>query len=263
MKPFVSIITITYNADKVLKKTIDSVWGQKNKNFEYIIIDGNSKDDTLNIIQQYENVRYDSLQAAKERTESDNSKIHWISEPDSGLYNAMNKGIEVAKGEFLWFINAGDKIYDDNTIENIISVWKNQPQADVIYGQSLIIDENDKPLGERHKIAPEKLTKKSLLNGLVVCHQSILVKKEIAPFYQLKYRITADYDWVCKVLESSTSNCYVPEYLSRFMVAGVSSQQRKKALLERYHIMKSHFGLWATLWAHCKIVIKYPFTVKY
>lgn len=263
MKPFVSIITITYNADKVLKKTIDSVFNQKNKNFEYIIIDGNSKDDTLNIIQQYENIRYDSLQAAKERTESDNSKIHWISEPDSGLYDAMNKGIKLAKGEFLWFINAGDKIYDEHTIENIISIFANQPQSDVIYGQSLIIDEDDKPLGKRHKIAPEKLTKRSLLNGLVVCHQSILVKKEIAPLYDLTYRITSDYDWVCKVLTNSRRNCYIPEYLSRFMVAGVSSQQRKKALMERFHIMKSHFGLGATLLAHFKIVIKYPFTTKY
>lgn len=263
MRPFISIITITYNADKVLKKTIDSILNQKNKNFEYIIVDGSSKDNTQNIIQQYKNVRYNNLQTAKERTESNCSSIHWISEPDSGLYDAMNKGIELAKGEFLWFINAGDKIYDENTVENIISIFANQPQSDVIYGQSLIIDEDDNPLGERHKIAPQKLIKRNMLNGLVVCHQSILVRKEIAPLYDLKYRISADYDWVCKVLTISKSNCYVPEYLSRFMVAGVSSQQREKALIERFHIMKSHFGLWATLLAHLKIVIKYPFTTKY
>ena len=78
----------------------------------------------------------------------------------------------------------------------------------------------------------------------------------------LQYRISADYDWVCNALSVSRKNCYIDNYISRFMIAGVSAQQRKKSWLERYHIMKKHFGFPATCWAHLKIIAKYPFSSK-
>lgn len=254
MTPKLSIITITFNAQRFLPKTIDSILAQTCHDFEYIIVDGKSKDATVEIIQDYERRIQDSERPFP---------IRWVSEPDKGLYDAMNKGIKMANGDFVWFMNAGDKIYNERTVETILKNLEASPTADVIYGQSLIIDENDNPLGERHKIAPKVLTRKSLLNGLVVCHQSILVRTSIAPDYDLSYKIAADYDWTCKVLTASKNNLYIDEYLSRFMTAGVSSKQRKKAWKERYTIMKRHFGLCATLWAHFKIVVRYPFTTKY
>lgn len=254
MKPKISIITITFNAERFLPKTIDSILSQTNHDFEYIIVDGKSKDTTVEIIQDYEN---------RIRNSKCPFQIRWISEPDKGLYDAMNKGMRMATGDFVWFMNAGDKIYNENTVATILKNLDANPDADVVYGQSLIIDENDQPVGERHKIAPRVLTRKSLLNGLVVCHQSILVRKSIAPDYDLLYKISADYDWTCKVLTTSRKNLYIDNYLSRFMTSGVSSTQRKKALMERYKIMKKHFGLCATLWAHFKIVVRYPFTVKH
>ncbi len=254
----ITIITITYNAGKFLEKTILSVLNQTNKNFEYILVDGNSKDNTLDIIKQYESYigegRFGDFPAAQYR---------WISEPDKGLYDAMNKGMKMAKGEFLWFINAGDKIYNENTIGEIYKRMDEEDGFDVIYGQSLMIDEKDIPLGERHKIAPKVLTKRSLLNGLVVCHQSIIVRKNIAPDYDLQYKISADYDWTVKVLEKSRDNLYINNYISKFMIAGLSAQQRKKSWIERYRIMKKHFGICPTLWAHFVIILKYPFTRKY
>lgn len=259
-KPLVSVITITYNAESFLRNTMESVLNQSNKDFEYLIIDGNSKDGTTSIIQQYPNQKYDSFEAAMHRGDESHGKVVWISEPDKGLYDAMNKGLHLAKGGFVWFINSGDKIYDNTTMQQIADTYVQNAPCDVIYGQSIIINEDESIKGERHKIAPIVLTMNSMLNGLVVCHQSILVKKEIAPDYDLQYRIAADYDWTCKVLAKSQKNCYIDQYISRFMVAGVSSQQRKKAWKERYRIMKTHFGLFPTLWAHMIIAFHYPFS---
>ena len=260
MRPKVTVITITYNAERFLKNTIESVINQSNKEFEYLIIDGASKDGTADIIRLYDNTLYASFEEAEKRNPVFFPQICWISESDKGLYDAMNKGLHLAKGDFVWFINAGDKIYDNTTMQKIVDTVDANPDSDVIYGQSLIINEDESVRGERHKIAPKVLTRKSLLNGLVVCHQSILVRRDIAPDYDIQYRISADYDWVCKVLAKSRQNCYIDNYISRFMIAGVSAQQRKKSWTERYHIMKKHFGLPSTLWAHLKIVAKYPFS---
>lgn len=254
----ISIITITYNAETVLEKTMQSILNQTDKSFEYIIIDGASKDKTVEIIKKYE-----SLVAENQFDGFTTEQFRWISEPDKGLYDAMNKGIDMATGDFLWFMNAGDKIYDVETLSQIQTAISENPESDVIYGQSLIIDEDDQPLGERHKVAPKVLIRKSLLNGLVVCHQSIVVRKTIAPHYDLQYKVSADYDWTNKVLRKSKGNIYINDYLSRFMVAGLSAVQRKRSWKERYEIMKKHFGVIPTLWAHLKIVIKYPFTRKY
>ena len=85
----------------------------------------------------------------------------------------------------------------------------------------------------------------------------------IAPEYDLQYKISADYDWTIKVLDKSRWNLYINNYLSKFMIAGLSAQQRKKSWEERYRIMKKHFGVCHTLWAHFMIILKYPFTRKY
>lgn len=245
-----TIVTITYNAERFIEGTMLSVLGQTYRNFEYILVDGGSKDHTVEIIQR--------LAAA-----NPDVPIHWTSEPDKGLYDAMNKGLNRATGDFVWFMNAGDKIYDENILQIMADAYAQHPDSDVIYGQSLIIDEQDKPLGERHKIAPANLTRKSMLHGLVVCHQSILVRPTVAPQYDLQYRISADYDWVCKVLAKSRGNLYINQYISRFMTSGVSAQQRTRSWKERFRIMKRHFGLCRTLWAHFLIIAKYPFTKKY
>ncbi|HOF16310.1 MAG TPA: glycosyltransferase family 2 protein [Bacteroidales bacterium] len=255
--PIVTIITITYNAEIVIEKTIQSVLNQTYSDFEHLIIDGKSTDGTIAIVEKYEaDIRNGNYAIFPHQ-------FRWISEPDTGLYHAMNKGIELAKGNYIWFMNAGDKIHANDTLEKIAKKINENQNPTVLYGQSLIIDQNDRPLGERHKIAPSDLHLNHMLNGLVVCHQSILVKRDKAPLYDLQYRIASDYDWVIKVLMQSESNIYMDDYLSNFMIAGTSSVNRKRAWKERYCIMKKHFGLCKTLWAHFKIVLKYPFTRKY
>lgn len=254
----ISIITITYNAEKFLEKTILSVLQQSNHDFEYLIIDGNSKDSTVDIIKQYEQKISEGLFQGVE-----NSQFNWISEPDQGLYDAMNKGILKSTGDFVWFVNAGDKIYSSETLQQIQELLDIESECDFIYGQSIMIDQEDREIGERHKIAPRVIHKKTFLQGLVVCHQSVLVRKNIVPDYNLEYKIASDFDWVIKSIEKSVCQGYIDQYLSKFMIAGVSSQQRVSAWKERFTIMKMHFGLLQTLWAHLKIAIKYPFTRKY
>ena len=133
MTPKVTIITITYNAGRFLKNTIDSILGQTNTEFEYLIVDGGSKDDTLDIIRQYPNRQYASFEEACGREGAADGLIHWISEPDKGLYDAMNKGIRLAKGSFVWFVNAGDKIYDSNTLKAVVDTIDQNPECDVVY----------------------------------------------------------------------------------------------------------------------------------
>lgn len=242
----ISVITVTYNAEAFLANTLNSILTQDCASFECVIVDGGSKDGTVDIIKHFEK------RVSNREFVINSDSFRWISEPDSGLYDAMNKGMKLAKGDFFWFINAGDKIFDNGTIRKIMESYNDK--CDVIYGQTLIIDQNENIVGERHKIAPKKLTKTSLLNGLVVCHQSILVKRNIAPEFDLSYKISADYDWVCKVLAVSVENIYIDGYLSRFMQSGISSIHKKQSLKERFYIMKKHFGIKKCVIAHFKIL---------
>ena len=139
-----SIITITFNAERFLPKTIQSVVAQSYPNVEYIIVDGKSTDGTVGIINDFE-----------EQIRAKGIDFKWISEPDKGLYDAMNKGLQMATGDFVWFINAGDEIFDAGTAQIVANAATDS--VDVVYGQTLIIDPNGTPCGERHKIAPKNL----------------------------------------------------------------------------------------------------------
>ena len=121
--PKFSIITVTYNAEKVLEDTIQSVISQTYHHIEYIIVDGASKDGTLSIINRYR------------------SRIHTVvSEPDKGLYDAMNKGIALASGDYLCFLNAGDCFHEDDTLQQMVHTINGSELPDVLYGETAIVD---------------------------------------------------------------------------------------------------------------------------
>ena len=243
----ISIITITYNAERWLERTMKSVLEQTCKEYEYIIVDGSSTDGTLDIIRRLES--------------QFEGKLSLKSDPDKGLYDAMNKGIARAKGDFVWFINAGDEIYDADTLTHIVAAAKDD--TDVVYGKACIVNADGVKVSEHHKPTPPNLQRKHLLNGLVVCHQAILVRRSIADKYNTDYRICADYDWVVRAVSASKKNAYLDEYVCKFLTEGVSQKQRKRAWKERFCIMCAHFGVLPTLWAHFLIVLKYPFSIKY
>lgn len=243
----ISIITITYNAERWLERTMRSVLAQSCKNYEYIIVDGGSKDGTIDIVKRLEPLF--------------EGRLSWKSEPDNGLYDAMNKGIARAKGDFLWFVNAGDEIYAPDTLTHVVMAATDD--TDIVYGKACIVNAEGVKVSEHHKVTPPDLQRKHFLNGLVVCHQAILVRRMMAKPYDLRYRICADYNWVIEAVTASRKNAYLDEYVCKFLTEGVSQKQRKRAWKERFHIMRAHFGILPTLWAHFLIALKYPFSIKY
>jgi glycosyltransferase involved in cell wall biosynthesis len=238
-RPLVSIITIVFNNVSGIEKTIQSILSQSFKNFEYIIIDGGSSDGTLDIIKKYED------------------KIDfWISEADKGIYDAMNKGMKYSMGTYLWFMNSGDLIESPSVLENIS--WTEK--ADLYYGETNLIDNSGKVLGTRTELTtrklPAQMTWKDMIHGMVVSHQSFIVKKEIAPFYDTAYRYSSDIDWVIKCLKGSRKIVNVNAVLSRYLIGGFSIQNNRASLKERFRIYRKYYGLPATILSHILIVIR-------
>ncbi|MCP9767646.1 glycosyltransferase [Lacihabitans sp. LS3-19] len=241
--PLVSIITITFNAEDYLQRTIDSIRNQSSKDFEYILIDGGSKDDTMEIVKRNENL-FDKV----------------ISEKDKGLYDAMNKGLIHAKGDYVWFMNAGDQIAENDAIEKIKKLSEQSP--DVIYSDTLMIDNDGNIQGLRTEVTPHKIPKPLIWEkfkmGMLVCHQSFIVKREIAPFYILD-NLSADIDWEINCLKKSNLNLEYPGILSKYLEGGVSHKQIFKSWKDRYIVLKKHFGFFSNVINHLKIVLRADF----
>ena len=239
--PKFTIITVTYNAGKVLEKTIQSVISQSYRNVEYIIVDGKSKDNTLKITDFYK------------------EWIHnLVSEPDKGLYDAMNKGIRLATGDYLCFLNAGDKLHDENTLQRIVDSLKEKTQPDVLYGETAIVDENGNFLHMRRLSTPQELNWKSFRQGMLVCHQAFFAKRELAVQepYLLDYRFSADFDWCIRIMKKAkclhNTRLTIIDYLNE----GMTTQNHKASLKERFRIMVKHYGWISTVIHHCWFVIR-------
>ena len=233
-----SIITITYNAEQFLERTIQSILAQTDQDFEYIIVDGKSKDGTLQIASTYKN-RVNQL----------------ISEPDKGLYDAMNKGLKLAKGDFVWFMNAGDEINDKETVSRIAqSVTK---QTDVLYGDTYFTNNEGKIQGLRSEITPHHLPKnlkwQDMKLGMLVCHQSFIARKSITPLY-MENNLSADVDWEIECLKRAKNVQYLDFVVAKYLTGGVSNQQLKRSLLDRYEVLKKHFGVFGAMIAHVQIL---------
>ena len=240
---FISIITITYNAENFLEETIQSVIQQTCKNFEYIIVDGGSKDKTLDIIHKYER-----------------HITKWISEPDEGIYDAMNKGIKLSKGKYLWFMNAGDTIYDKNTLSRIYQLKDND--AEIFFGETMMYSSDYKQLGIRSEVTPlrlpPQLSWKSLHRGMVVCHQSFIAKKSLGILYDFKtHPYSADIDWEIRCLKNSKVIIHTQSILSNYLLGGFSKQHLKASLIDRYKILQKHYGYWNNLINHFLIVLRF------
>ena len=235
----ISIITVVFNGRALIERTINSVLSQTYSAIEYIIIDGCSSDGTLDIVQSYK---------------SGITKI--ISEKDNGIYDAMNKGLHAASGDYVLFLNAGDELYAKETLANVFAI---STDADVYYGNTAIMNETGEQLGDRRLTAPSQLTWKSLNYGMCVSHQSFIAKRALCDSYDLQYKISADIDWVIKVLKKSSSIVNTHLYISKYLEGGASDNHRTKALKERFKIMIKHYRLFQTLWNHFYIALRYPF----
>lgn len=243
MQPKLSIITVTYNAERFLEPTIQSIAAQTYPNIEYVIVDGGSKDGTVDIIKKYPNV-----------------VTHWVSERDNGLYDAMNKGLQMATGDYVMVLNAGDLLDAPDTLETTFSDCAGE---DVLYGDTKIIDTDYQFVGMRHFTPPEHLTWKSFQQGMVVCHQSVISKKEITPLYNLEYKIAADIDWAIRLLKNSKTAKNVHTVITQFMQDGVSTQHRWAGVRERFRVMINYYGLFTTLFNNISRGINYFFTLRF
>lgn len=237
--PKFSIITVTYNAGSVLEDTIQSVITQTYKNVEYIIVDGGSKDHTLDIIHKYR------------------KHIHTlVSEPDKGLYDAMNKGISLATGDYLCFLNAGDALHEDDTLFQMVHTLTGHELPDVIYGETAIVDEEGHFLRMRRLSAPEELTWKSFKHGMLVCHQAFFARRDQVEPYDLAYRFSADFDWCIRVMKKSRVLHNTHLVLIDYLNEGMTTRNHKASLRERFHIMCHHYGTLSTLARHCWFLVR-------
>lgn len=240
LHPKFSIITVTYNAGKVLEDTIQSVITQTYKNVEYIIVDGKSTDGTMDIVNRYR------------------EHIHTIvSEPDKGLYDAMNKGIDLATGDYLCFLNAGDELHEDDTLQLIVHSLNGEKELpDVIYGETAIVDEEGHFLRMRRLSTPEHLTWKSFQHGMLVCHQAFMPRRDLAVKYNLKYRFSADFDWCIRIMKKSrvlhNTHLTIIDYLNE----GMTTCNHKASLKERFHIMCHHYGTASTIMRHMGFAVR-------
>lgn len=239
MTPLFSIITVTWNAAAVIGPTITSVERQTSSDYELLIIDGASTDATLEIVDKA------SIAA-----------LRVFSEPDKGLYDAMNKGIARARGRYIMFLNAGDALADETVLARLTLLTAGDPG--VIYGQTQLVNERRDVVGRRHLTAPKRLTAASFLNGMVVCHQAFVVRRDLAPEYDLSYRLSADYDWCIRVLKASPANAYVGDQpIISYLAEGMTTRHHRASLWERYRIMCRHYGTGKATLAHLSFIPRY------
>lgn len=240
-KVTLSIITVTYNAEKYLEATIKSVLSQTFKDLEYLIIDGNSSDKTLEIIEQ---------------NKKNIDKV--ISEKDTGVYDAMNKGLVMATGKYILFLNAGDELSKPTILEEIFNTKRN---ADIYYGETNILNNERQVLGTRTELTsrklPQQLKKRDFLNGQVVSHQSFIPKRSLATPYNLKYKCSADIDWMLHIITRSETIVNVSQPISNYLQGGISDTQLARCWKERLVILLNHFNPLAVLFAHMNFVMRF------
>ncbi|MBR5897867.1 MAG: glycosyltransferase [Muribaculaceae bacterium] len=239
-RPLFSIITVTYNAAATLPPTLASVKEQTCQLFEYIIMDGASKDNTVALA-----------------TDAQINGARIFSEPDKGLYDAMNKAIDKTTGEYLIFLNAGDAFHSADTLQQIADTVMDNDFPGIVYGQTQLVDSNRQRIGDRHLTAPETLSFKSFANGMVVCHQAFIVLRRVAGHYDMKYRFSADYEWCIRCLKRSRRNAYIDDTIIDYLNEGLTTANRRKSLRERFAIMCHYYGTMPTIMRHIAFIPRF------
>lgn len=224
MKPMVSIITVSYNAEQCIAETIESVLAQRYQDYEYVFIDGESADQTLEIIESY-------------RESFADKGIHYVvkSGRDHGIYDAMNKGVREAGGQWILMLNAGDLLSDENALADVFC--EDLSHADVVFGDAVLRD------GEYYKIAKAGPIE-TITQTMPLCHQSVFVKQSILLKYgfNTQYKLAADYDQLLRCYMDARVFRYMDRLISVYDVSGVSEKSFRRTLTEQKRI-REQFGL--------------------
>ncbi len=228
--PRLSVITIVYNNVRDIERTILSVVNQTYTNIEYVIVDGLSNDGTLQVIDKYKN------QIAA-----------FISEKDEGIYDAMNKGLALATGDYVIFMNSGDEFYDNETVAAVFAAAED---ADIYYGETEMMADDDSSLGQRRHKAPEKFTWRGFKYGMSISHQAIYIRRSLTEPYDRRYQLSSDIDWIIRAAKKAKKIVNVNRYVARYLVGGMSKKKHRQSLMERFEIMKRNYGLIPTVLNH-------------
>ena len=235
--PLLTIITICYNAEATIAPTLRSLAEQSDQSFEYLVIDGASQDKTLSLVQ----------------TLYPRAIVH--SEPDHGLYDAMNKGLRQANGTYIWYLNAGDTLRTPDTVRTVCAALETH-QPDLLYGDTMIVDAAYQDLHPRRLRPPHQLTQRSFANGMLICHQAFIPRRSLAPLYDLRYRYSADYDWCIKIIDTIQSQYRINDYLVNYLNEGVTTRNHRASLLERLRIMARRYGWFTALAQHVSFLFR-------
>ena len=252
----ITVATVTYNAGKLIARTIHSVEEQDYPFVEHLIIDGNSQDNTLEEVHHYQ--ERNSVAGVRH-------EVACLTEPDEGLYDAMNKALDMATGDYILFLNAGDKLHAPTTLSEMAATASRygQTRPDVVYGHTDIVDEDGHFLHHRRLAPPQRLSWRSFSSGMLVCHQAFLARTDLARLarYDLKYRFSADFDWCIRIMREArrrklplaNAHVVVADYLSE----GMTTRNHKASLRERFHIMTRHYGLVLTVLQHARFLVRH------
>lgn len=240
-QPTLSIITVVYNNVRDIERTIRSVTGQTYPHIEYVVVDGGSTDGTAEVIRRHE------AQISQ-----------WVSEPDKGIYDAMNKGLGMATGDYVLFMNSGDEIYAPDTVERVFAA---APDADIYYGETELFDDKWESLGLRRHQIPERFTWKSFRFGMNVSHQAIYIRRAITGPYNTEYELSADIDWVIRAAKQARSAVNTRQIVAKYLVGGMSKKRHRQSLLERFRIFSNYYGFLPNIFNH--VVIAFNLATYY
>lgn len=221
LDPLISIVTVVRNGERHLAETINSVTEQTYKKIEFIIIDGNSTDRTVDIILQH-----------AERITA------WISEPDGGIYDAMNKAVEMCRGDYLYFLNCADRFVHPRTVEEVVKVI-NSEAPDIVCGHVQEIHDTGTRVYRYHIDSQYQLYLQT------ICHQALFTAREIfhtVGGFDTRYRISADRDWLLRALKVYHYKLsYIDLPISVFDISGVSSRNRMQLKMENFQMNRKYF----------------------
>ena len=248
----ITYVTVTFNAAAVLQRTLDSVLAQDYPDIVHLIIDGASTDGTQEMVNDY----------IERSNESGNGhRIQLMSEPDKGIYDAMNKGLRSLDGDYVCFLNAGDFLPASDTVSRIAAAVAESAPA-VLYGDTDIVDDEGHFLHHRRLAPPENLTWKSFRHGMLVCHQAFYARTDfaIATPYDQQYHYSADVDWCIRIMKAAAKE-NVPLQNLHMVVAnyteeGQTTLHHRESLWERFHIMTRHYGWLSTIAMHIWFVVR-------
>lgn len=264
----ITLITVTYNAQEVLGATLDSVFSQSYPAIEHIVVDGASTDSTVSMAKDYMERSFASDKG---------HEVRLLVEPDNGIYDAMNKGLAMATGDYVCFLNAGDSLHSADTVAELVRNTcvdsyitedggrKRLPA--VLYGNTDIVDNGRNFLHHRRLSPPEKLDWKSFRNGMLVCHQAFYARTDIAKKnkFNMAYRFSADFDWCVRVMKDAEEmNLPIVDshiVLADYLKEGTTTRNHKASLKERFRIMTRYYGLVNTslnhVWFALRAVVKH------